>query len=82
MAGLSFRGAHLSYGRCDGYVESCVAVERCGADLDFGDLSVKGARHQGLAETLDAVYLALDAASAVVSAPSLPQGAPQNIVRH
>ena len=70
-----FPRTDLSYGLSDGYAKSGVAVEHRDADLDFGDLPVEVSRHQGLAEKLDAVHLALDAASAVVSAPFSPDGA-------
>ena len=34
-------------------------------------------RHQGLAEKLDAMHFGLDAATAVISAPALPDGSAQ-----
>ena len=68
-------GQPISYGHGDGYVETSVAVEHRDAYLDFGDLPVEVSRHQGLAEKFDAVHFALDAASAVVSAPFSPDGA-------
>ena len=44
------------------------------ADLEFGDLAVEVPRHEPLAQQFDTVPLRLDAASAVVSAPSSPEG--------
>lgn len=65
----------MSYGLCDRFAKSRVAVENRDADLDFGDLPLKMSRHQGLAVEFDAVHLALDAASMVVSASSSPDRA-------
>jgi len=72
-AGVPLSRRDLSYGLCDGYAKSGVAVQDGDTDLDFCDLPVEVSRHQGLAEKLDAVHLGLDTASAVVSAPPSPQ---------
>lgn len=66
-----------SYRLSDRYTESGVTVEHGDAELDFRNLPIKVSGHDGLAEQFDAVHLALDAASAVISAPSSPQGTAQ-----
>ena len=66
--------ADLFYDLCDGYAEGGVAVHDCNADLDFGNLAVEVPRHEPLAQQFDRVHLRLDAAPAVVSTPSSPQG--------
>ena len=40
-----FPQTELSYGLCDGYAKSCVAVEHCDPDLELGDLSVEVSGH-------------------------------------
>ena len=40
----------LSYGLCDGYAESGVAVEHRDPDLELGDLSVEVPCHEALAK--------------------------------
>jgi hypothetical protein len=52
-----------------------VAVHAGDMDLDFCDLSVEVTRHEALAQEFNTVHLSLDAASAVVSAPVLPDRA-------
>ena len=64
----------LSYGLCDGYAKYCVAIEHGDADLDLSDLPVEVPCHERLAYQLYAMHLAFDATSAVVSAPSFPDG--------
>ena len=44
-AGFPFPRTDLSYGRCDGYAKSGVAVENGDADLDFRDLPIKVSCH-------------------------------------
>ncbi len=44
------------------------------ANLDFRDLPVEVAGHQGLADKLDAILPALDTASAVITALAPPDG--------
>lgn len=53
LIGLPLSQADLSYGLCDGYAKSGVAIEHCNADLDFRDLPVEVICHQGLAEKFD-----------------------------
>lgn len=54
----------------DGGVDWLCCTNRLNADedLELGDLALEVARHEGLAEQLDAVHLGLDAAPAVVTA--------------
>lgn len=54
-----------------------VAVQNGDADLELRDLAVKVPRHEPLAQQLHAVHLCLDAAPAVISAPSSPERAAQ-----
>jgi hypothetical protein len=60
---------------CDGYAERGVAVQDGDADLELGDLSVEVPCHEPLAQQFHTMHLRLDAASAVVSAPSSPERA-------
>lgn len=76
-AHFPFPRTDIPYGLCYGYAKSGVAIEDGEADLNFCDLPIKVSCHQGLAKKLDAVHLGLDAAPAVVSAPSSPDGLPQ-----
>lgn len=64
----------LSCGVCDRCAKRGVAVEDHSSDLNSGGPSVKVSCHQELAERFHAVHFALDAASAVVSAPASPDG--------
>lgn len=64
---------------CDGDTKGGEAVQDCDADLDFGSLAIKVASHGLLTEQLHTVHLCLDAASAMVSAPSLPDGSSQSL---
>jgi hypothetical protein len=73
----------------DGYAERAIAVRNGDADLEFGDLAMKVARHEPLARKLHTMPLRFDAASAALPAPSSPGGAtrillcPQSLVaRH
>jgi len=63
------------HGFCDSDAKGCVAVHDGDADLDFRDLSVEAPRREALPQQFHAVPLGLDAASAVVSAPVLPDRA-------
>lgn len=72
-----FPRIHFAYRFRDGYAKSCVAVEDSDTDMDLRDLPIKVPRHKRLAEQFHAMHLRFNAASAVVSAPSLPQGAAQ-----
>ena len=69
-----FPRTDLSYGHSDRNAARGVAVQYGATDLKLGDLTVEVARHQGLAELLEAVHLCLDTASAMVAAPSSPKG--------
>ena len=65
----------LSQGLRDGYAKRGVAVQAGDAELEFSGLSVDVSRHQPLTRKLHTMHLRFDAAPAVVSAPSSPQGA-------
>lgn len=52
-----------------------MAVEYGDADLKPRDLVVEGLGHEPLAQQFDTMLLRFDATSAVVTAPSSPQGA-------
>ncbi len=67
----------LAYGLSDRYAKNCVVVEDSDADLDFRNLPFEVSCHQGLAKQFHTIHLRFDAASAVISAPASPQGAPQ-----
>ena len=69
-----FPRTDLSHSFRYGYAERGVAVENRDANLEFGDLSIEVPRHEPLAQQFDTMHLRFDAASAVVSAPSSPQG--------
>ena len=56
----------LSYGLCDGYAKSCVAVEHGDPDMELSDLPVEVSCHEALARELDAVHLFFCAATAVI----------------
>ncbi len=64
----------LSCSRCDGHTEGGVAVGHRDANLKTGGLALDVARHEGLAGQSEAGHLCLDAAPAVISAPSSPDG--------
>jgi hypothetical protein len=64
----------LSHSFRDRSAERGVAVQDGDADLEFGNLTVEVPRHEPLAQEFDTMHLRFDAASAVVSAPSSPQG--------
>ena len=51
------------------------AVQHGNTDLELGDLTVKVPSCEALAQEFDAVHLGLCAASAMVTAPSSPDGA-------
>lgn len=71
----------------DGYAQRSVAVQDGDAGLEFSDLSVEVPSHEPLAQLFDIRHLRLDAAPAVVPAPSSPQGSvevfrcPQGLVQ-
>lgn len=54
--------------------EGVEAVHEGDADVDFGGLSVGVSCHDTLAEGLEAAHLRFDAATGVVTRPSLPEG--------
>ena len=64
--------SHCFRGR---YAERGVAVQDGDADLELGDLTVEVPSHEPLAQQFHAMHLRLDAASAVISAPSSPDRA-------
>ena len=70
-----FPRTDLSHGFRDRYAERGVAVQDGDADLELGDLTVEVPSHEPLAQQLHAMHLRLDAASAVISAPSSPDRA-------
>ena len=47
---------------------------RTARHMELGDLTIEVPRHEALAEQFDTVHLGFDAASAVIAAPSLPEG--------
>jgi hypothetical protein len=66
-------GADLSHSFRDGYAERRIAVEYGDTYLDLGDLTIEFPRHEPLVQKCYTVHPCLDAASAVVSAPSSPK---------
>lgn len=64
----------LAYGFSDGGAKGGEAVEDGDAGLELGDLTFEVVGGQALAEGLAAVHLGFGAASAVVAAPSSPDG--------
>lgn len=69
-----FPGTDLASDHSDGRSESGEAVEDGDPDLELRDLTVEVARCQSLPQQFDAVHLCLDAAPAVIPAPSSPDG--------
>jgi hypothetical protein len=69
-----FPRTDLSFGLCYKRAECGEAVEDGNPDLELGDLTVELARGEALAQELGAVHLGLSAASAVIPAPSSPDG--------
>lgn len=67
----------LSSSHSDGYAERGVVVQYGDTNLQLGDLAAEFSGHEGSAEQLDAVHLALDPAPAVVARPSSADGATQ-----
>ena len=59
------------------YAEGSETVHNGGTDLELRDLTVEVPRHEALAQQFHAMHLGFDAASAVVAAPSSPDGAPE-----
>ena len=70
-----FPQTDLSHGLCDRDAERGVAVQNGDTDLELGDLTVEVPSHEPLAQQFHAMHLRLDAASAVISAPSSPDRA-------
>ena len=60
-----------------GYSEGGEAVQHGNADLELCDLTIEVPSCEALAQQLDAVHLGFCAASAVVAAPSSPDGSPE-----
>ena len=69
-----FPRTDLSHGLCDRNAERGVAIQNGDTDLKLRDLSVEVPRHEALPQQFHTVHLRFDAASAVVSAPSSPEG--------
>jgi hypothetical protein len=65
----------LSHGFSDGDPERGEAIQDGHTNLELGDLTVEVPRGQALAQEFDAVHFGLCAASAVIAAPSSPDGA-------
>lgn len=61
-----------SRGRCDRSAERGVTIHDGDTDLNLGDLTVKVPCHQALPQQFHTTHLRLNAAPAVVSAPSSP----------
>ena len=74
---LRFPRTDLSRDLSDRDAERCVAVEHGDTDLELRDLTVEVPCHEALPQQLHTMHLRLDAAPAVVSAPSPPEGASQ-----
>jgi hypothetical protein len=51
------------------------AIEGYSTDFELGHLTIEGARHDALAERLEAVHFGFDEAAAMIAAPLLPDGA-------
>lgn len=64
----------LSHGFCDGYAERGEAVQDGHTDLELGDLTIEVPCAQPLAQQFQTMHLGFDAAPAVVTAPSSPNG--------
>ena len=64
----------LSCGLSDGYAKGSEAVQDGYSYLELRHLTVEVPRHEALAQEFDAVHLRFDAASAVIAAPSSPDG--------
>ena len=67
-------GADLSYGFRDRDAERREAVQDGDTDLKLGHLTVEVTRHEALTQQFHTVHLCLDAAPAVIAAPSSPDG--------
>lgn len=63
-----------SHGFSDGYAERGEAVQDGHTDLELGNLTVEVPRHEALAQQFHTVHLGFDAAPAVITAPSSPDG--------
>ncbi len=74
IAGVSLSRTDLSYGLRDRDAEPGEAVQHGDADLELCDLTIKVSGAQALAALFRAMHLRFDAASAVIPAPSSPDG--------
>ena len=63
----------VSYCVREGYAERGLSVQDGDTDLELRDLSVKVPCHEPLAQQFHVMHLLLEAAPAVVSAPSSPE---------
>ena len=73
-SGLPFPWTALYYGFSEDYSERGEAVQDGHTNLELGDLTVEVPRSQTLAQEFNAMHFGLCAASAVVAAPSSPDG--------
>jgi len=64
--------SRLTHDFCDGYSKGRDAVQDGYLDLELGDLTSEVPRHEALAPQYYTMHLCLDAASAVIAAPSSP----------
>jgi len=72
---------HKSADGCDWRAEGGEPVQDGHANLKLCDLTVEVPGRQALTQQLDAVHLGLGAASAVIAAPSSPDGPPDTLRR-
>ncbi len=74
---IPFPRTELFHSHYERYAKRGVAFQHGDTNLEFGDLAIEVARHEGLAKQLDTVHLCFDTDLPVVSAPSSPDGATQ-----
>ena len=73
-AGPPFPRTDVSHGFSDGYAGRGEAVQDGHTDLELRDLTVEVPRGQAPVRRFHTVHLGLDAALAVIAAPSSPDG--------
>ena len=73
MAGLTLFPDGFMPRHCDVNAERGEAVRDGDVDLELGNLTVKGPRHEVLIQPLCTVHFCLDAASAVLAVPPSPE---------
>ncbi len=74
MADAPIPRTELSHDLCDGDAERGEAVQDGHTDLELGHLTVEVLRNEALTQQFHTVHLCLDAAPAVIAAPSSPDG--------